>query len=318
MPWVRIDENAMDHPKIGGLSDGAFRLWVQGLAYCQKYLTDGVVNRVALRGLRAYSPKRRAALVAARLWDELADGGVEVHDYLQWNDSKEVVLANRDSGKRRVALLRDSGLRQSIRQRDGDECRYCGRTVEWKDRKGERGGTYDHVDPCVGNTLENLVVCCRGCNSRKGRRTPGQAQMVLREPRFGSRSDLSLGLRSTSGVEGEDLPQASQAERERGSGGKPAAALVEDDLANRAGRFCERYAELFSEYRRGARYYPRPALDFEEAVNLCATWDDSRLETLVIAFLTTDDRYCREGSGGIKHFASRASWCDGKLRERGL
>jgi hypothetical protein len=30
MPWVRIDENAMDHPKFIALSANAFRLWVEG------------------------------------------------------------------------------------------------------------------------------------------------------------------------------------------------------------------------------------------------------------------------------------------------
>lgn len=201
MPWLRIDDRAMNHPKIAGLPDGAFRLWVEGLAYCQTFLTDGVIPVTAFKGLRAFSPKRRDVLLAAGLWDA-ADSGVTVHDYLQWNESKEVVLANRDSGKRRVALLRDAGLRQSIRDRDGDDCRYCGRTVEWKDRKGDRGGTYDHVDPCVGNTLENLVVCCRGCNSSKGRRTPEQAGMILRESKKGSRSDLSRSLLPTGGGEG--------------------------------------------------------------------------------------------------------------------
>ena len=102
MPWVRIDENAMDHPKIGGLPDGAFRLWVQGLAYCQKFLTDGLVNAVAVKGLRSYSPQRRAALVTAGLWDEADGGSVTVHDFLDWNDSRaEVIRAREDARERR-------------------------------------------------------------------------------------------------------------------------------------------------------------------------------------------------------------------------
>lgn len=106
MPWVRIDENAMDHPKIGGLPDGAFRLWVQGLAYCQKYLTDGAIGSVALRGLRAYSPKRRADIVAAGLWVDGDNGGVHVHDFLDWNDGREHVLAARKSARERIQRLR--------------------------------------------------------------------------------------------------------------------------------------------------------------------------------------------------------------------
>jgi hypothetical protein len=106
MPWVRIDENAMDHPKIGGLSDGAFRLWVQALAYCQKYLTDGAVSLVALRGLRAYSPARRRALTSVGLWLEVDGGGIAVHDYLQWNESREHVMRVRLLARERIQKLR--------------------------------------------------------------------------------------------------------------------------------------------------------------------------------------------------------------------
>jgi hypothetical protein len=109
-PWVRIDENAMEHPKIAGLPDGAFRLWVQTLAYCQKYLTDGAVNETALKGLRSYSPKRRAELLNAGLWCA-ADSGITVHDYLQWNDSKEHVQRMREQGRDRIRKLRGKNER---------------------------------------------------------------------------------------------------------------------------------------------------------------------------------------------------------------
>jgi hypothetical protein len=96
------------------------------------------------------------------------------------------------------------------------------------------------------------------------------------------------------------------------------SAVGDPELADRAGRFVHRYAELFAEHRKGAKYHSKPSLDFPEAVGLCATWDDARLETLAIAFLTTDDKFCRNGSGSIAQFRSRASWCDVKLRESGL
>jgi hypothetical protein len=54
--------------------------------------------------------------------------------------------------------------------------------VNWKDRRSGQGATYDHVDPNEGNDLGNLVVSCRGCNSRKGSRTPEQAGMALLDP----------------------------------------------------------------------------------------------------------------------------------------
>jgi hypothetical protein len=107
MPWVRIDEHAMSHPKIAGLSDGAFRLWVQALAHCQNFLTDGLVKAVALRGMSAYSPKRRAELVTASLWLDADDAAIQVHDYLQWNDSRAHVTAIREREKDRKRKWRE-------------------------------------------------------------------------------------------------------------------------------------------------------------------------------------------------------------------
>jgi hypothetical protein len=106
MPWVRIDEKAMEHPKVAGLPDGAFRLWVQGLAHCQKYLTDGLIDRVSLRALRAYSPKRAAELLSAKLWQAGEGETVQVHDYLEWNDSREHVMRVREQGRERIRKLR--------------------------------------------------------------------------------------------------------------------------------------------------------------------------------------------------------------------
>lgn len=105
-PWVRIDEKAMEHPKVAGLSGDAFKLWVQGLSHCQKFLTDGAIDRVSLRGLRSYSGKRAAELVEARLWVPDEAGGVTVHDYLDWNESKAHVLKVRAQGRERIKRLR--------------------------------------------------------------------------------------------------------------------------------------------------------------------------------------------------------------------
>lgn len=105
MAWLRIDENAMDHPKIAALTDGAFRLWVSGLAYCQKHLTDGHIPRTVLRGLRGMSRGRADELTACGLWDA-QDDGFQVHDYLKWNDSRERVLEMRAFGRERLERLR--------------------------------------------------------------------------------------------------------------------------------------------------------------------------------------------------------------------
>lgn len=52
--------------------------------------------------------------------------------------------------------------------RDGSTCRYCGIDVNWKDHKNDDGGTFDHRCPEDETTVENFVVCCRGCNELRG------------------------------------------------------------------------------------------------------------------------------------------------------
>jgi len=65
--------------------------------------------------------------------------------------------------------------RRRVLARDGQQCRYCRLDVAGR-------LTLDHVQPrALGgtDTVENLVVACRKCNLRKGKRTPEQANMVL-------------------------------------------------------------------------------------------------------------------------------------------
>jgi hypothetical protein len=105
VPWVRIDENALDHPKLSRLSDGAFRLWVRGLAHCQKYLTDGALGADDVRGFRGNSRARVRELVTARLWDQ-HENDYHVHDYLKWNDGRDVVIHKREQARDRLTKYR--------------------------------------------------------------------------------------------------------------------------------------------------------------------------------------------------------------------
>ncbi|MQB00517.1 MAG: hypothetical protein GEU78_09540 [Actinobacteria bacterium] len=90
MPWVNLDDKMPDHPKITGLSDAAFRLNVSAICYCNRHLTDGLIDADEVpRLVRRF---RRSAV------NELVTRGVwlhhevlhcyEVHDYLQWNKSR--------------------------------------------------------------------------------------------------------------------------------------------------------------------------------------------------------------------------------------
>jgi hypothetical protein len=70
-----------------GLSDAALAAWLKGVCYCGQWLTDGHIPAGAIKALAR--PKARSELEAAGLWIANGDGGIVVHDYLQWNPSRE-------------------------------------------------------------------------------------------------------------------------------------------------------------------------------------------------------------------------------------
>ncbi len=91
---------------------------------------------------------------------------------------------------------------------------------------------------------------------------------------------------------------------------------ISTELAERAGRFVERYSQLYTERRKGAKYLRRqPALDWDRACKLCETWDDARLEQMAIIFLITDDEWISGTDRGFAVFASKATWADDRLAE---
>jgi hypothetical protein len=102
MSWVKLDDNAPDHPKLIGLDDATFRLWIGGLCYCARHGTDGLIPAEALPKL---APPRKAialanALVRAGLWHprgehDCVPGSYEVHDFLEYHPTAEASRARR-------------------------------------------------------------------------------------------------------------------------------------------------------------------------------------------------------------------------------
>jgi hypothetical protein len=192
MPWIRLDDQFPDHPKVVAAGPVAAWLYVCGIGYCNRLLTDGLIPRGQVRKLADVENATELAdqLVKVGLWEEVEDG-YRIHDFLEYQPSAEQVKAERSMNKTRKELYADPFLVKEVKRRDGDHCRYCYKYVRWTDRKSAQGGTFDHVIPDGGNSLDNLVVACRGCNSGKGQRTPEQANMVLRPP-FGTGTSSDL------------------------------------------------------------------------------------------------------------------------------
>lgn len=147
MPWVRIEEKALTHPKIIALSDGAFRLWVAGLAHCQQHLTDGSIPNAIVRTLLYMTGNRIRELVQVGLW-ESNNSGYQVHDYLVHNESRAVVLAKREAARSRMRSKRTSLERSHEQSREVRQKFACGVSVEIaKEPLGREGGPGETQPP---------------------------------------------------------------------------------------------------------------------------------------------------------------------------
>ncbi len=121
MSWIKIDDQFADHPKVLQAGPLASWLYVCGLTYCGRYLTDGWIPMQQVRKLADVDdPLGLAArLVAVGLWEEQPDGFI-VHDYHDYNPTAEKVKADRAAAARRQADWRD-GHRKEAGQYGTDE-----------------------------------------------------------------------------------------------------------------------------------------------------------------------------------------------------
>ncbi len=104
MTWIKLDDNAVDHPKVETLSDRAFRWWVKGLSYASRFLTNGVLPPIFWKKVPTQS---RAELTTHRLWDWV-DPNFHIHDYLAHQSSKETVSQKKADTAERVRKFREA------------------------------------------------------------------------------------------------------------------------------------------------------------------------------------------------------------------
>ncbi len=147
MAWVRISDDFYDHPKFDAAGSLGIALWMAGLAWSNRNLTDGFIPRkTALRLLdfedaaEAVSHAERNGvtndprnnditpsvarfvaerLVKAGLWIE-AEGGFSIHGYLDYQKSAAQITAERDRSAARQKAFRDRRkAAETPSQRDG-------------------------------------------------------------------------------------------------------------------------------------------------------------------------------------------------------
>ncbi len=113
MSWLKIDPAFPRHPKLAAMGDDwilAGWLHLCASCYCADYLTDGYVSRKDMAGLTTFEPlsSRTALEIANAMADqppalqlfERTNGGFLVHDYLDYNPSREEYEALKEARAR--------------------------------------------------------------------------------------------------------------------------------------------------------------------------------------------------------------------------
>lgn len=107
MPWVRLDDGMFTHRKLVDVSVEARWLLVASICYANQNATGGKLSRRAAEtvGMIAEPAVAIQELLAVVLWEP--DGaGYLIHDYLQYQPTREKILADRAANASRQARHR--------------------------------------------------------------------------------------------------------------------------------------------------------------------------------------------------------------------
>jgi DnaD/phage-associated family protein len=190
--WIELHETIKSHRKTYALmgelkvkKQAAIGILVMLWTWTLNAAEDGDLSAFPPRAIAdavewQKSPEKLIEALVSSGWLDRDEEGVRIHD---WYDYAGRLIERRAEKraykKRKFALYNDLRLTRAVKARDGDHCRYCGITVNWGDKKGSMGGTYDYVDPNGANSVDNIVVTCRSCYNKKEGRTLTNAKMTL-------------------------------------------------------------------------------------------------------------------------------------------
>jgi hypothetical protein len=156
MPWLRIDDRMHRNEKVLAVSNDAKVLWIWAMDYSADYLTDGILKPHEVQYLAAQNnitdwQTVTAELLQADLFERKGDKYI-VHDYLDYNPTREKVLAERAESAKRQAEFQ---AKRKARRDDEDDIDDKVRDPEgWARRlEPQPNGITNTVDNGVSNGL---------------------------------------------------------------------------------------------------------------------------------------------------------------------
>lgn len=118
MTWFRVEQDLPDNPKIAQAGTTAAWLYVCGIAYCSRNLTDGFIPAVVAHRLTIFDNPEETCEQSAHklcltgLWEQVI-GGYSVANYLKWQPSKAEIEAKREAARERMTVFRRSSREQT-------------------------------------------------------------------------------------------------------------------------------------------------------------------------------------------------------------
>ena len=115
MPYLNLDDNYPDHPKIEALSDAAYRLHGSAMFYAARFRLNGYLTAGQLKARLRWSKSTEAELIDGDLMHTPGstceskhcppDDGrrYRLHDFFQWNKSREWWDEEREKAAKRKA-----------------------------------------------------------------------------------------------------------------------------------------------------------------------------------------------------------------------
>lgn len=170
---LKFDDQFPIHRKVHGLTDAAFRLHVEAIFWCARNLTDGFIAQDDLASVSRYRRPEGyvTELVNRGAWD-VVDGGWRIHDYLDWQDSRDKVLRVREVRKQagRVGGIRSGESRSKPRAKPKQVASPRLEPRAPSPPFGGLGGARDEAAPTCRGFVDDGNGWCKRCGLPKGNR----------------------------------------------------------------------------------------------------------------------------------------------------
>lgn len=112
MPWVRVDDSLPNHPDFVGKPDAVLALYIRGMCYANRHLTDGFLDDAVVKDLGA-KPTALEVLERAKdhRWTRV-EGGWQIQQYAKKQPTRASVEAKRAAGNERLKRFREARRRE--------------------------------------------------------------------------------------------------------------------------------------------------------------------------------------------------------------